>query len=201
MNNKLAIIFIGLLLMSCSSKSINYNDLESFDEDQNLRAVIEIPVGTNDKIEYKSTRNTFETDTLDGKPRVIQFLPYPVNYGFIPSTEIDKNEENDTDALDILVFGRPLKTGQVISVKAIGILEMMDDGKKDHKILSVPLNADYQIFDINDFKDLSQNHPKLRDMITEWFLNYDKTADIKILGWFDEQKALKEVMQAQTNNQ
>ena len=176
------------MLIACSSKTIDYSTVSTFDEDDNLRAVIEIPVGTNDKIEYRPEENKFEIDSLDGQPRVIQFLSYPVNYGFIPSTSV--NAENDEDPLDVLVFSKPLKTGQMIGVKPIGILKMLDQGEQDDKVFCVPIESKYQIININDFNDLSQNHPEIRNMISQWFLSYDRASKIQIIGWFDEGKAL-----------
>lgn len=195
--NSLLGIFIASFLLSCSSKTIKYDELDSFDSENNLRAVIEIPAGTNDKIEYKSERNVFEIDSTEGKPRVIQFLPYPVNYGFIPSTKsaLDKN----SDPLDILVYSKPIKTGQILAVKPIAILKMLDEGEADDKILSIPLDEKYKIINIENFADLSENHSQLRDMIAEWFLDYDKKADIQILGWLDESKALKTIKDLQTH--
>lgn len=195
--NSLFSILIAVFLLSCSSKTIEYNELESFDSNNNLIAVIEIPAGTNYKIEYQPERNIFEIDSTKDKPRVIQFLPYPVNYGFIPSTKsaLGKN----SDPLDILVYSKPIKTGQILAVKPIAILKMLDDGEADDKVLSIPLDEKYHIMDIENFADLSKNHSQLRDMIAEWFLYYDKNADIQILGWFDESKALKTIKDLQTN--
>lgn len=190
----LSILAFGLV--SCSSETINYKDLSSFDKDNNLRAVIEIPVGTNDKIEYNLEQNTFEIDSLEGKPRVINFLPYPVNYGFIPST---KTSDDLEDPMDILVFSKPLKTGQIVAVRPIGILKMIDDGEVDDKILSIPTDSQYHIIDIKDFDELSQNYPELRNMIANWFLYYDKAAEIQILGWSDESNALNHVRLLQTS--
>jgi len=185
---KISLLLMCSMLIACSSKTIDYSTVSTFDEDDNLRAVIEIPVGTNDKIEYRPEENKFEIDSLDGQPRVIQFLPYPVNYGFIPSTSV--NAENDEDPLDVLVFSKPLKTGQMIGVKPIGILKMLDQGEQDDKVFCVPIESKYQIININDFNDLSQNHPEIRNMISQWFLSYDRASKIQIIGWFDEGKAL-----------
>ncbi|RRO17405.1 inorganic diphosphatase [Flavobacteriaceae bacterium 14752] len=199
LKNKSALLIAILLLISCSSKSINYAELNSFDQNNNLQAVVEIPVGTNDKIEYNPLNNHFEQDTLKGAPRIIQFLGYPVNYGFIPSTVMNKNQDGDGDPLDALILGKPLKTGQIISVKPIGLLKMKDGGELDNKILGIPVHEKYQTLNIKNFKDLSQNHPKLREIIGEWFLNYDNTSKIEILGWTDEAMALKEVEKWQTS--
>lgn len=190
LRNNIHRLALVVLMVSCNSKTIYYKELDSFENTNNLIAVIEIPVGTNNKIEYRPERNSFEIDTLNGQPRIIKFLAYPVNYGFVPST---RTSEKDLDPLDILVFAKPLKTGQIVTVRPIGFLKMIDDGEVDDKILSVPVNTNHQIIDIQDFEDLSYNHPKIRDMISDWFLNYDENADIQILGWFDETKAIEKV--------
>ena len=58
---------------------------------------------------------------------------YPANYGFIPQTLAE-----DDDPFDVLVLSReavaPLT---VIPARAIGLITMMDAGKKDHKIIAV----------------------------------------------------------------
>ena len=193
LNSKIGVGTLVLILVSCSSKSINYLELNSFDENKQLQAVIEIPLGTNEKIEYNPLKNTFEQDTLDGQPRVIQFLSYPVNYGFIPSTTMTKNRQGDGDPLDVLVLGKPLKTGQVLTVKPIGLLLMKDNNEWDNKVLSIPIDKKFQTLSIENFEDLSKNHSKIREMIGEWFKHYDKTAKIEILGWSDENRALEEI--------
>lgn len=188
---------LSIFILSCSSREVDYNALSSFDENNKLRAVIEIPAGTNHKIEYQPLKNTFEIDTVQGKQSVVKFLPYPFNYGFIPSTKV--NYSKTGDALDIMVFGKPLKTGQIISVNPIGLLKMNNEGEADYKILSIPVDPKHQIFLIKDFKDLSIHYPKVRDLIAEWILNYDRNIDTQILGWFDEIKALEEIKAVQTD--
>lgn len=195
--NKVYNLILILFLCACNSKSTDYTSLKSFDSQNNLQAVIEIPTGSNDKIEYQPKQNTFKQDTLNGQPRIIQFLGYPVNYGFIPSTLMGKDKQGDGDPLDVLVLGKRLATGQMVSVKPIALLQMKDGDELDHKVLSIPIDDNYKTVDIQNFKDLSENHFALRKMIGEWFLNYDKTSEIKILGWSDENRAVEEVQKWQ----
>lgn len=191
--NKICCLIFVLFLSACNSKSIDYASLKTFDSQNNLQAVIEIPTGSNDKIEYQPKQNIFKQDTLNGEPRVIQFLGYPVNYGFIPSTLMSKDKQGDGDPLDVLVLSKRLATGKMVSVKPIALLQMEDGDELDHKVLSIPIEDKYKTIDIKNFQDLSKNHHAIRRMIGEWFLNYDKTAKIKILGWSDENRAIKEV--------
>ncbi|MDA9133798.1 inorganic diphosphatase, partial [Gammaproteobacteria bacterium] len=63
--------------------------MKTFSKNGFLQMVVEIPAGTNKKIEYDKNINEFFIDKIDGVDRVINFLPYPGNYGFIPSTKMD----------------------------------------------------------------------------------------------------------------
>ncbi len=198
--NRLYFVFFIFVLLSCSSKVITYNELNSFDEHNQLQAVIENPQGTNAVINYNSTKNRFEQDTINGRTKEIEFLAYPVNMGFIPSTHIDDNRKDSHKNFDVLVLGEVLKTGQIVSVKPIGILRLKENGKLNQKILSIPIDKDLQTLNIKNFKDLSKNHSKVREMIGEWFQFYDKSSNVEILGWSDEKMALKEVKKSQISN-
>jgi len=193
LNHKLPLSLLIIFLISCSSKSLEYHKIKSYDDNGHLQAIIEIPAGTNAKIEYNSKLNQFQQDSINGQPRSIQFLPYPVNYGFIPSTKMLKAQNGDGDPLDVLVLSKVLKTGQVLSVKPIGLLKMKDGQVWDNKVLSIPIDKKFQTLDIKNFKDFSSNHNFMREMIGKWFQHYDKMAQIEILGWSDESLALKEV--------
>lgn len=81
-----------------------------------LNVFIEIPGGTNKKFEYNVGSNTFEIDQKDGKDRVVNYLPYLVNYGYFPSTYSDPEKGGDGDAIDVLLISECIPTGSVIEV-------------------------------------------------------------------------------------
>jgi inorganic pyrophosphatase len=61
---------------------------------------------------------------------------YPANYGFIPQTYAE-----DDDPLDVLVLCQePMHPLTLVQSRAIGLMTMIDSGKKDHKILAVAMN-------------------------------------------------------------
>ncbi|MEC7394112.1 MAG: inorganic diphosphatase, partial [Verrucomicrobiota bacterium] len=53
--------------------------------DGSYNLFIEIPAGTQQKWEVNKRSGKLESEEKDGKKRVVKFLPYPGNYGFIPS--------------------------------------------------------------------------------------------------------------------
>ena len=61
---------------------------------------------------------------------------YPANYGFIPRTYAD-----DGDPLDVLVLcSENILPLSLVRCRPIGGINMLDGGKKDEKIISIPLN-------------------------------------------------------------
>ena len=79
------VILVGLLfLLSCQTESVDYKNLSWEGEQGGIQAVVEIPAGTNLKLEYNAESGSIEPDQEEGADRYINFLPYPGNYGFVP---------------------------------------------------------------------------------------------------------------------
>ncbi|MDB6110562.1 MAG: Inorganic diphosphatase, partial [Pedosphaera sp.] len=80
------------------------------------------------KYEYDRDLHVFRLD----RP-LYTSVHYPGEYGFVPSTL-----GSDGDALDILVLaGQPSFPGCLIEVRPVGLLNMLDQGVPDAKILAV----------------------------------------------------------------
>jgi inorganic pyrophosphatase len=93
-----------------------------------FQAVIEIPFGSSVKYEMDKESGLIKLDRI-----LFSAVYYPANYGFIPQTLAE-----DDDPLDVLVLCQeavvPLT---IIHARTIGIMTMIDSGKKDHKIIAV----------------------------------------------------------------
>ena len=58
---------------------------------------------------------------------------YPINYGFIP-----QSYGGDKDPLDILVItSLPVQPLTLMEAKVIGVMQMIDGGENDDKIIAV----------------------------------------------------------------
>jgi len=94
-----------------------------------LNVVIEIPTGSNHKIEWDRERACFMLDRVEP----IAFAK-PCNYGFIPQTL-----DEDGDELDVLMItDQPLTTGIWMKARILGVMKFVDDGEVDDKIICVP---------------------------------------------------------------
>jgi len=191
MKNTLSLLLLTALLFFSCQQTSKFN-LPPFGE-SGIRMVVEIPAGTNHKIEMDKASGEFKNDLENGQIRIVDFLPYPGNYGFIPGTRMDKEKGGDGDALDILLISESLPTGTVVEVQPIATLLLKDGGELDTKIIAVPLDSAKRVFHAANFSDLMITYQPARRMIEDWFMNYKGPGKMELLGWRDEKHALSEI--------
>ena len=190
------LILLTSLFLPCCGKeqfSINYGDLSTYSAAGHIQMVVEIPAGTNVKLEYDIETNTFPVDKKNGKDRVIEFLPYPGNYGFIPSTIMNMSRGGDGDAVDILLLSEHLPTGTIIEVLPIGVLVLEDSGEKDSKIIAVPIDESLRIMRTHSYESFHSEFFEAKQLIQSWFLGYKEGSVIKFISWEDEKAAKIEI--------
>ena len=105
--------------------------------------VVEIPAGS--KIKYELDK---ETGLLRLDRVLYSAVHYPANYGFIPQTYAE-----DDDPLDVLILCQePVAPLTLVQARAIGVMTMLDSGKRDHKILAVAVDDP----EFNGFSEASE---------------------------------------------
>jgi inorganic pyrophosphatase len=142
-----------------------------------LNILIEIPGGSKNKYEFDKDLQAFALDRV-----LYASVQYPFDYGFIPNTLAD-----DGDPLDgMVMIDQPTFPGCVIAARPIGMLEMIDGGDRDEKILCVPAK-DPRYDGVKSLKDVA---PHRLDEIAEFFRTYKNLEKkvTEILGWQDADK-------------
>ena len=138
-------------------------------------AVIEIPMGSSVKYELDKETGLLRLDRI-----LYSAVYYPANYGFIPQTLAE-----DDDPLDVLVLCQeavaPLT---LVKARAIGLMTMIDSGKKDHKILAVAMDDP----EYNDFSEAGELPVHRLTMLRRFFQDY-KTLEGKAVEVDDLQPA------------
>ena len=159
MNRIFSFLVFIIFCFSCSEKEKNLlEDFVPLLENGNIHVVIEIPTGTNEKFEVEKKTGRLKLEKLnDGKPRIVNYLPYPFNYGMVPRTLLPKKFGGDGDPLDVIVLGKPIKRGAVVECKLIGVLKLLDRGEQDDKLIAV--NADSRFFGVTDLEELEETFP------------------------------------------
>lgn len=136
--------------------------------------ICEIPKNTAEKFEISRTvkNNPIIQDTTkDGKPRSYQWpqdKPRMLwNYGALPQTWEDPSHKEkdieypagehpggDNDPIDaIMISDRVMGTGELCSVKVLGVLALIDDNETDWKLIVVDEN-DTEFKNINTLAEL-----------------------------------------------
>jgi inorganic pyrophosphatase len=131
-------------------------------------ALIEIPRGSRAKYEIDKESGLIRLDRV-----IYASMYYPLNYGFIPQTMGE-----DHDPLDIVVLTQvsvvPLC---LIQAKVIGVMQMVDRGEADDKIIAVA-EQDPSVSHLNDVSDLPDH---LRAELTHFFENYKTLENKKVV--------------------
>jgi len=122
-------------------------------------AVIEIPKGSSVKYELDKETGLLRLDRV-----LYSAVYYPANYGFIPQTYAE-----DNDPLDVLVLCQePVDPLTLVNARAIGLMTMIDSGKKDHKVLAVAVD-DPEYASFKRAEDLPPHH---LNMLQRFFQDY-----------------------------
>jgi inorganic pyrophosphatase len=126
---------------------------------QEFSAIVEIPFGSSVKYELDKDSGLIKLDRV-----LYSAVYYPANYGFIPQTLAE-----DDDPLDVLVLCQetvvPLT---LIHSRTIGLMTMIDMGKKDHKIIAVATDDP----EYNSYREASEMPPHRLTMLRRFFQDY-----------------------------
>ncbi|XP_046721333.1 inorganic pyrophosphatase 2, mitochondrial isoform X1 [Silurus meridionalis] len=147
--------------------------------------VVEVPRWSNAKMEIatKEVLNPIKQDVKKGKLRyVANIFPhkgYIWNYGALPQTWEDPNHTDkdtnccgDNDPLDVCDIGTKVcSSGQVIQVKVLGILALIDEGETDWKVIAINTD-DPDANKLHSIEDVRVNRPGHLEATVEWFRNY-----------------------------
>ena len=144
--------------------------------------IIEIPMLSRVKYELDKETGLIKYDRVLYSP-----MHYPANYGFVPQTLWD-----DGDPLDVLVLGHePLIPGCMVEARPIGVLDMVDGGEGDAKVLAVP-TKDPRWKNTKDIKDIA---PHLLDEIKHFFKVYKdlQGKKVDVGAWRNSKEAERDV--------
>lgn len=179
---RITYLFLSIFICSCHLFTTDYSALETFDEDGNLQVVIENTTGSTSEVDFCRVEKDF-------LPQGEIAFAFPANNGFIPSTSLDLNISKSSRPIDVFVVSKALETGNILTVKPLGVLKYKVEGTTTYKIVAVPTSTEFELYAINGFHDFSEHFVDLRKAITEWTLNKNKTQNTQLLGWYDEDEA------------
>ena len=145
----------------------NPGDLNKYkNSDDHYNFYVEIPAGTKQKWEVNKD-GILEWEEKDGEKRVVKFLSYPGNYGFIPQTL-----GGDNDPIDVIDLEESVDRGEVVVRKIIGGMYFED--KKDIDIKLIAIDEKGVFSDYESIDQLILEKPSVMEILKSWFMSYKK---------------------------
>ncbi|KAM9325475.1 inorganic pyrophosphatase [Gastrophryne carolinensis] len=177
-----------LYFKNCKGQYISpFHDIPLYADEANniFNMVVEVPRWTNAKMEIatKDPLNPIKQDVKKGKLRfVANIFPhkgYIWNYGALPQTwenpsHIDENTGfgGDNDPIDVCEIGTKIcERGDVIRVKVLGTLALIDEGETDWKLIVINVE-DSEASLYNDIEDVRRLKPNYLESTIDWFRRY-----------------------------
>ena len=100
----------------------------------NVRVFIQNEADSNQK-------HYHDEKTLEWKRVTTVSNDYPFPYGFIIGTSAE-----DGCNVDCFVLTRePLRTGDIVECRIVGLMEQFEDGEEDHNVLAVPRGEPFEL--------------------------------------------------------
>lgn len=151
-----------------------------------INVIIEIPKGSKNKYEIDK-----ETGMIMLDRAMHSSQDYPFDYGFMPQSHWE-----DGDPLDVVVLTTyPLSPGILVKVRPVAIMNMIDDGDSDAKIIAVP-EKDPRWDEVTDLSEINKHTVK---EIQHFFMTYKQiqNKEVKVEGWGDKADAHKAIAHSQ----
>ncbi len=152
---------------------------------EEINVIIEIPKNSPNKYEIDKETGLIALDRAN-----YSSAPYPFDYGYVPQTLWD-----DNDALDVIVLTTfPLQTGILVRARPVGIMEMIDSGESDWKVIAVPVD-DKRWDDVQDIDHVNAHNLKEYKHFFETYkeLKKGEKDTVQVSGYHNKAKALEAV--------
>jgi inorganic pyrophosphatase len=156
-----------------------------------FNCIVEIPKGSHNKYEIDKETGLIALDRAN-----YSSAPYPFDYAFVPQTLW-----GDGDALDVVILSTyPLQVGVLVAVRPVAIMDMIDSGESDAKIIAVPVN-DRRWEDTQDLADLNKHMLKEYSHFFETYKTLKADDKTKYLVTIDGYRGKKEAVEAVIKSQ
>jgi inorganic pyrophosphatase len=154
------------------------------DAPEEINVIVEIPKGSNNKYEIDKETGLIKLDRAN-----YSSAAFPYDYGFAPQTLWE-----DGDALDVILLTTyPIFPGILVNARPVAVMEMIDSGESDYKIIAVPVD-DKRWDDVKDLEDLNKHSLKeFQHFVETYKALKGKPAVVEVKGFKGRAEALEAI--------
>ena len=178
-----------LLLITLAGCQTDLSNLPAYSDTKQLQAIIETPAGAGYQNKYNPETGEFIKVKEAGQDKVIRFLPYPVNVGFIPSTRQPKAPGSKELPLRVLIIAGSQVPGTVTEIMPLGVLILETSGEINYQLVATPAKPSERLVSATSYEDFIRQNAAVKKILETWFVNYDPAENTRIMGWKDDRFA------------
>jgi inorganic pyrophosphatase len=154
-----------------------WHDIEPGSKDA-MNVIVEINKGSKNKYEVDKATGLIALDRVSHTGQ-----DFPFDYGFVP-----RSLWHDSDPLDVIILTTyPLMPGILVKARPVAIMNMIDSGEGDDKIIAVPVDDPR----FETLTDLSDINPHLVKEIEHFYSTYKKLQNkvVEVTGFKGKKEA------------
>jgi inorganic pyrophosphatase len=178
---------IFAILTACQEKK-SFDDLNTFSKNDKPHFIVMNPAGSVENYEYDNETNGFKVYTEDGEYSSVDFMPFPANFGFFPSTH--KGGEDQGELLYGFLITQEYSIQTLLEVKPIGAVSVIRDGNEMDYIITIP---DEESLRVNKSETLTDD---MKNIFSIWLTNAYGIESI--VQWHNEDYA-SELIKSRSN--
>src|SRR3989344_5834903 len=154
-----------------------WHDVESGTKDT-MHVIVEINKGSKNKYEIDKKTGLISLDRVAHTAQ-----DFPFDYGFVPRTLWHDNDPVDV----VLLTTHPLHPGVLVRARPVAIMNMIDSGEGDDKIIAVPVE-DPRFANVKDISDIN---PHTLKEIEHFYSTYKKLQEkvVEVTGFKGAEEA------------
>lgn len=154
-----------------------WHDIEPGKKDA-MNVIVEINKGSKNKYEIDKKTGLIALDRVAHTAQ-----DFPFDYGFVPNSLW-----HDNDPLDVILLTTySLLPGVLVRARPVAIMNMIDSGEGDDKIIAVPVD-DPRFVETKDLKDIN---PHILKEIEHFYSTYKKlqNKEVEVTGFKGKKEA------------
>src|SRR5687768_4635666 len=182
-------IYSLILLFILSGCQTNLHNLPAYTDTKQLQAVIETPAGAGYQNKYNPETGEFLKVQEAGQDKVIRFLPYPVNVGFIPSTSEPKAPGSKDLPLPVLIIAGSQEPGTLTEIMPLAVLILETAGEINYQLIATPAKPSERLIAATSYDEFTKDNAAVKKILETWFTNYAPAENTRIMAWKDDRFA------------